>query len=198
MIINNQKTKGFTLVETLVSLFIFGMMSVALVNIFVSSLGTQTRILQNQDLMSQASYSLEYMGKLIRMAERDETGNCAPIGESYGLGGSYPNNSITFLAYDSKAPGYRCIQFLLDGNAIKEKRSTTDSLADFQPAQAITSSSVYVITDGLYFSVTGDTALESPALQPKVTILINMRYNALPAPPYLTMQTTISQRKLDI
>lgn len=192
----NQKTKGFTLVETLVSLFIFGMMSVALVNIFVSALNTQTRILQNQDLMNQASYSLEYMGKLIRMAERDETGACAPTGESYGVGGSYPANSITFLAYDTKAAGYRCIQFLLEGNAIKEKRSTTASKDNFQTAQAITSASVYLITDGLYFFVNGDVVGDQR--QPMVTILINMRYNALPAPPYLTMQTTISQRKLDI
>lgn len=204
MMTKNQKTKGFTLVETLVSLFIFGMMSVALVNIFVSGLNTQTRILQNQDLMNQASYSMEYMGKLIRMAERDTTGDCAPRGESYGAGGSYPSNSITFLAYDTKAAGYRCIQFLLDGNAIKERRSTTSSMAQFQTAQAITSSSVYVINEGLYFYITGDAASSSEpygpidSLQPKVTILINMRYNILPAPPYLTMQTTISQRKLDI
>jgi prepilin-type N-terminal cleavage/methylation domain-containing protein len=196
MMTNNKKTKGFTLVETLVSLFIFGMMSVVLVNVFVSGLNTQTRILQNQDLMNQASYSLEYMGKLIRMAERDETGNCAPIGESYGVGGSYPDNSITFLAYDTKAGDYRCLQFLLEGNAIKEKRSTTDSSAQFQTAQAITSSSVYVITDGLYFFVNGDTADDQR--QPMITTLINLRYNASPDPPYLTMQTTVSQRKLDI
>jgi len=194
--VKNQKIKGFTLVETLVSLFIFGMMSVALVNIFVSGLNTQTRILQNQDLMNQASYSLEYMGKLIRMAEKDTTGDCAPAGESYGVGGSYPNNSITFLAYDTKAAGYRCIQFLLDGNAIKERRSTTASMAQLQTAQAITSSSVYVINEGLYFFVSGDVLGDQR--QPMITILINIRYNILPTPPYLTMQTTISQRKLDI
>ena len=193
MNINNQKIKGFTLIETLVSLFIFGMMSVALVNIFVSTLNTQTRILQNQDLMNQASYSLEYMGKIIRMAERDDDGGCAPAMKSYGLGA----NSITFLAYDTKAGANRCMQFLLEGNAIKVKKSTDDTSANLQAAQAITSSSVYVIAaNGLYFSVIGDTVGDTR--QPMVTILISMRYNISPSPPYITMQTSISQRKLDI
>lgn len=193
MIINNQKLKGFTLIETLVSLFIYGVMSIALMNIFVSTLNTQSRILQNQDLMSQSSYALEHMGKIIRMAEKDETGNCAPAGEAYKVENGI--KSITFLAYDSKSESYKCTQFLLEDNAIKEAKSTDDTVANLQTAQAITSSSV-VVSD-LAFSVTGDTSGESPALQPKTTIMINMRYNSS-NPPRLIMQTSISQRKLDL
>jgi len=193
MIIKKQNQKGFTLIETLVSLFIFGMMSVALVNIFVGALNSQTRILQNQDLMSQTSYVLERMGKIIRMAEKDVAGTCAPAGESYLVSGQ----SITFLTYDTKAAAYRCAKFSLESNTIKESRSTDTTAANLQAAQAITSSSIYV--SGLSFTVTGDTLGESPALQPKTTILINARYNAVTAnPPRLIIQTSISQRKLDI
>jgi prepilin-type N-terminal cleavage/methylation domain-containing protein len=188
----NQKTKGFTLIETLVSLFIFGMMSVALVNIFVSTLNTQTRILQNQDLMSQSSYLLEHMGKIIRMAQRDDTGSCAPTGESYKVENGI--KSITFLAYDSQSSSYKCVQFLLESNAIKEKRSTDETAANFGTAQAVTSSSVYV--SDLAFNVTGDSLGDT--LQPKVTIMINMRYNNASNPPRLIMQTSVSQRKLDV
>jgi prepilin-type N-terminal cleavage/methylation domain-containing protein len=192
MIIKNQKSKGFTLVETLVSLFIFGTMSVVLVNTFVGTLNTQTRILQNQDLMNQSSYALEHMGKIIRMAERDEVGSCAPAGEGYQVDNGV--KSITFLAYDSKESVYKCVRFLLEDNAIKESRSTDETDDNLGVAQAITSSSVYV--SDLAFNVTGDSL--GDVLQPKITIMINMRYNISPNPPRLIVQTTISQRKLDI
>ncbi len=193
MIKNNQNLRGFTLIETLVSLFIFGMMSVALVNIFVGALNSQTRILQNQDLMNQSSYTLEYMGKVIRMAERDTTGNCAPTGESYKVENGI--KSITFLAYDSKASEYRCTQFLLENNAIKERVSTDTTATNLGSSQSITSSSVYV--SDLAFNVTGDTTGDT--LQPKTTIMINMRYNVISTnAPRLIMQTSVSQRKLDI
>jgi prepilin-type N-terminal cleavage/methylation domain-containing protein len=192
MINNNQNSKGFTLIETLVSLFIFGMMSVALVNIFVGTLNTQTRILQNQDLMSQSSYALEHMGKIIRMAEKDTVGTCAPVGENYEVANGV--KSITFLAYDSKSAKYICVKFSLENNAIKESRSTDEKASNLQTAQAITSSSVYV--SDLAFEVTGDSL--GDLIQPKVTIMINMRYNSSFDPPRLIMQTSISQRKLDI
>jgi prepilin-type N-terminal cleavage/methylation domain-containing protein len=192
MIKDNQKIKGFTLIETLVSLFIFGMMSVALVNIFVSALNTQTRILQNQDLMNQSSYTLEYMGKIIRMAEKDTAGDCAPAGESYKVDNGI--KAITFLAYDSKDKVYKCTQFLLENNTIKERRSTDLTAVNLQTSQAITSSSVYV--SDLAFNVAGDVLGDT--LQPKTTIMVNMRYNTVSNQPRLIIQTSVSQRKLDI
>jgi prepilin-type N-terminal cleavage/methylation domain-containing protein len=191
MINNNQKLKGFTLVETLVSLLIFGFVSVILVNIFVSVLNSQKRILQNQELMSSSSYALEYMSKIIRMAENDEDGYCTgTAGKNYALGTS----SITFLAYDIKSLSYKCTQFLLNGTAIEEKKSTDEDVDNLQPAQTITSSSVEV--DDLTFGLTGDG---TDTLQPKVTIMIKMESTSLASnAPSIIIQTSVSQRKLDI
>jgi prepilin-type N-terminal cleavage/methylation domain-containing protein len=188
----NSNLKGFTLVETLVSLFIFGMMSVALVNIFVSGTNTQGRILKNQELMNQSSYALERMSKAIRMATVDATGDCVgTAGENYGLG----SNAIYFLSFDSKLNDYLCREFLLEDNVIKERRSADTTRASLATAQDLTATSVKV--DDLTFNVTGDTV--GDLYQPRVTIMVKMESNStLLDGPYMTVQTSVSQRRLDI
>lgn len=194
MIKNKSNSKGFTLVETLTSLFIFGMMSVALVNIFVSGTNTQGRILRNQELMNQSSYALERMSRAIRMATVDSTGDCAGVaGENYGLSSS----TIYFLSWDAKlaTPAYICRSFLLDGGVIKERRSSDATRANLSAAQAVTATSV--IVSDLTFNITGDTV--GDLLQPKVTIKIEMESNTgISTGPYMTVQTSVSQRRLDI
>lgn len=193
MINKNQKIKGFTLVETLVSLLIFGFISVIMVNVFVSVLNTQKRILQNQELMSSSSYALDYVAKLIRMAENDESGNCTgTAGKNYSL--TAAPNSITFLAYDTKSSSYKCTQFLLSEATIKERKSTDENISNLGIAQSITSSSIYV--NSLTFALTGDG---TDTLQPKVTIMIKMKSGSLlDNGPNIIIQTSVSQRKLDI
>ncbi|MFA5208609.1 MAG: type II secretion system protein [Candidatus Paceibacterota bacterium] len=193
MINNNQKTKGFTLVETLVALLIFGFVSVILVNIFVSVLNSQKRILQNQELMNQSSYALEYMTKAIRMTEKDMTGACSgAAGENFRVGTSPV--SIAFLAYDLKDSTYKCVQFLIEDNAIKERRSTDGNLPS-GTALPITSSAVSV--ERLEFYVTGDILGDN--IQPKITIMIKMKsLSSSTNAPVIIVQTTVSQRKLDI
>jgi type II secretory pathway component PulJ len=191
MINNNQKSIGFTLVETLVSLVIFGFISIILVNIFVSSLNTQKRILQNQELMNQSSYALGYMEKSIKMADKDTAGNCTGLANRNYNVQSGPD-SITFLAYDNKVAAYRCTQFLISGNVIQKKESTDATSANLQTAVNLTSTSVKV--DSLTFSRSGDATGQ----QPRITIMIKMESNSLFAnPPVLNVQTTVSQRRLN-
>jgi len=191
MIMKGKNKKGFTMVETLVSIGMFGFISIALINIFVSAVKSQSRILQNQELMEQSSYALEYMGKIIRMAKKDAAGNCTgTVDANYGVGA----DSIAFLAYDTNAEEYRCRQFLLESNVIEEKKSTDESSANLGTAVAITSSKVKV--NGLTLAVTGDG---SDTIQPKVTIMIKMQSNVSVADaPSITIQTSVSQRQLDI
>lgn len=183
MIKNKQKSKGFTMIETLVSIVIFGVISIILVNVFVSVLNTQKRILQNQEIMNQASYTLERLTKIIRMAKNDVTGGCVGTAlKNY----SSTANSITFLDYDD-----HCTQFILEGTAIKEKKSTSGD-SSFESNQAVTASSVKV--DSFLIQVVGDAV----NAQPKVTMTIKMSYNTLFSSPNLIVQTTISQRKLNM
>jgi len=192
MINNKGTTKGFTLVETLVSIAIFGLLSTALVNIFVSGIKTQARIMQNQELMEQSSYSLEYMGKVIRMAKKDEAGGCTGTA-NVNYGGT--TTSIYFLAYDSIALDYRCRRFFLDTDyAIKEERSSDLARTFSASPSPLTSSRVKV--NNIRFAVTGDG---TDSLQPKTTIMMYMESNSTATnPPKLIIQTSISQRQLDI
>lgn len=187
----DKNKKGFTMVETLVSIGMFGFISIALINIFVSAIKSQSRILQNQELMEQSSYALEYMGKIIRMAKKDVAGGCTGTANAnYGVGA----NSIAFLAYDTNAGEYRCRQFLLESDAIEEKKSTDESSGNFGTALAITSSKVKV--NDLTLAVTGDGV---DTIQPKTTIMIKMQSNISTAEaPNITIQTSVSQRQLDI
>ncbi len=193
MITGNEKEKGFTLVEMLVSIAIFSIISVGLINVFVAAVQSQGRILQNQNLMDQSSYVLEYMGKLIRMGNMDATGGCTGTANTnYGL--NQAPNSITFLAYDSVNKQYRCRQFLLANNVIEERRSYDTTAANLEPPTGITSSQVKV--DNMKFVVTGDILTSA---QPKVTIMVKME----PARntgnvPQISVETSISQRHLNI
>lgn len=187
--INNKRTKGFTLAEVLVSIAIFSLLSIVLANIFVSAVKSQGRILLNQTLMEQSNYSLEYMGKILRMATNDADGGCTGTANTnYGVVGG---NSIFFIAYDTIAAGYRCREFLLENDAIKEKKSSNDNAASFGSAAALTSSKVKVAN--LTFILA-----ENSTIQPKVTIGIRLEgVNSSSSGPTMTIQTSISQRQLN-
>jgi len=191
MINKIKNSKAFTMVETIVSIALFGFISIVLVNVFVSAIKGQTRILQNQELMDQSTYVLEYMAKILRMAQNDTAGVCTGIaGANYGIG----SDSINFIAYDSIEGEYRCRQFILENNVIKEKRSTDESAANLGTSQAMTSSKVRV--EGLTFGVTGNVV--GDLVQPKVTVMVKMESNVSLNPPEIIIQTSVSQRSLDI
>lgn len=189
---NFMETKGLTLIELLVSISLFGFLAIALIGIFVSSLNAQASVLQNQELFSQASYAVEYMDRSIRMALRDETGACTgSVNKNYSTA-----SGITFLAFDTIAGDYRCKRFYLEDYKIKEKKSTDRTAANLGAGVELTSSKVKV--NSLVFSVLGDVI---NVAQPQITISLNMVSNnarRLDPLPSIFLQTTISQRNLNI
>ena len=183
------KTKAFTLVETLVSITLFGMVSLILINVFMTSIKTQSRILFSQELIEQSSYALEYMGTKIRMAIADNTGDCVGTQNvSYVTG----DNSIIFLAHDPVNDEYLCRKFFLENQSIKEMVST-DNTATFGSSSVITSPSFVV--DKLNF-----VATQPAYTQPRVTIMIEaskIEQDGV-ATSKITVQTTISKRELQL
>jgi prepilin-type N-terminal cleavage/methylation domain-containing protein len=185
------ENKGLSLVELLIAVSIFGLLAVALIGIFVSAMNAQASVLQNQEIISQASYALEYMDRSIRMALRDDAGDCVGIaGKNYSAA-----SGITFLAFDTIAGDYRCKRFYLEDNKIKEQKSIDETAANFGTGVELTSSKVKV--NSLVFSVVGDVV---DTAQPQVTILIDIESNnrRLTPLPGMVLQTTISQRNLNI
>ena len=189
--------KGLTLVELLVSVAIFGILSVSLVGIFVSATNAQSSVLQNQEILNQTSYAMEYMDRSIRMALRDDAtsanGGCTgTLNTNYGVG----SDSIQFLTYDTVDAAYKCKRFYLDRGVLKEQESTTMFSADFQTGYEIMSPVIKF--NSFVFNVSGD---DYGIAQPIITITMDVQYNGsrrLDPIPGMILQTSISQRNLNV
>jgi len=173
MIGNN---KGFTLIEILVVVLIFSIIMGAVTSIFASALKLQRYNLSNQQLLSQTSYVMEYMSRAIRMARKDTMMSCID-GSNY-----YQENtsSIEFLTYHNE-----CWKFYLEGTRLKVDKD---------------GQSYYLISDDFIVNsftidVIGDVADND---QPKVEICLEIEGDVLGDNPKIQIQTTVSQRRLDI
>ena len=195
MIGNNKKLKkGLTLIELLVSIAIFGFLIVGLIGMFSSAVNAQQSVLQNQEILNQGSYVTEYMDRAIRMALRDDVGDCT---KDYVNDKNYnvSSGSITFLAYDVADPGYKCKRFYLEDNVIMEQKSADTNADNLEEGVPITSSKVKVSAFNVF--VYGDTSNS----QPIVTFVIDMESNSprrLDPLPKMIFQTSISQRNLNV
>jgi prepilin-type N-terminal cleavage/methylation domain-containing protein len=207
--LNNKNLRhGLTLVEVLAAMGIFSVLSVSIVALFTTSINSQSSILQNQQLLNETGYVVDYIHKAVRMAYRDDgTLPSSTIGmctnstvdaTSYNVVGS----SIYFIGFDNTAGTsgeYRCMKFYLDGtsNKIKFQESSDLTFANADSATAMELTSSQVKVDALNFSVTDQTI---GANQPRVTIMLTMESNTkrVSPVPIITVQTTASQRNLNV
>jgi prepilin-type N-terminal cleavage/methylation domain-containing protein len=173
--------RGFTLMELLVVIAIFSIAIGAISGIFVSVLSSQRRVLAEQEILNQISYAIEYMGRAIRMAKKDDisisgqTKNC--------LSGNKVNyetpteSEIKFRNYLNQ-----CQRFYLSSNQIFEEKEGT--------VLALTSPKIKVNT--LKFKIFGET--QDDTYQPRVAIFMEIESRG----KKLQFQTTISQRDIDV
>jgi prepilin-type N-terminal cleavage/methylation domain-containing protein len=172
--------RSFTLIEMLVVIGIFSLIIGAVSDLFLSGIFSQKKILTEQDLLNQTGYLLEYMGRALRMAKKDDIGgvNCLP-GEKVNYKVNPAQNEIVFRNYNNE-----CQRFFLDGTQIKEEKNGI--------VLPLTSSALKV--DSLKFSISGQEQTDN--LQPRVTIFLEIEGQKYQ--PKIKIQTTISQRDLDV
>jgi prepilin-type N-terminal cleavage/methylation domain-containing protein len=173
--------RGFTLIELLVVIAIFSIAIGSITGIFISGLSSQRRILAEQDILNQIGYAIEYMGRAIRMAKKDDisisgqTKNC--------LSGNKVNyetpteSEIKFRNYQNQ-----CQRFYLSSNQIFEEKDGT--------VLALTSPKIKVNT--LKFKIFGES--QDDTYQPRVAIFMEIESRG----KKLQFQTTISQRDIDV
>ncbi len=85
--ISNLK-KGFTLIEMVVSIAVFLLISGVAVGIFLSIINRQKGVLSEQELLNQISYAEEYMSRALRMAKTSTSNTditCLSLGNIYVL-----------------------------------------------------------------------------------------------------------------
>lgn len=176
------KNKAFTLVEMMITVLIFSIIIGTTTGVFVSAIRLQKYSLAYQQLLNQTSYVMEYMSRAIRMAKKDKIG-C--IDESNYYEGI--NHSIKFATYHNECWGF----FLEDSTKrLKAWKETSEGISKYY----LTSDDFDVTSFNVV--VSGDGTADS--LQPRVTIFMEVRGRGSGYQPKIKIQTTISQRNLDV
>jgi len=182
--------KGFTLIELLVSVFIFSLIIGGVINTLLTSVTLQRRIIADQKMFAELSYTLEYMSRTLRMARKDINGTCTGFrNHNYILfdGG----NTIRFLNFDNE-----CQEFSLRLTSISERIATSPNSTDLLPLTFLPLTSANIIVTRLVFSSAGST-WHSPATN-QSKIAIGLRVRPRIGDSEMAFQTVVSQRKLNV
>ena len=176
----NEK-QGFTLVELLVSITVFSLIITSVGGSMTSILKAQRRLLSLQELSEQTSYAEEYMSRAIRMATKDIDGVCIGARENYQI--THAGEGIKFLNYDNECQEF----YLLDGQLWENKNGVNTEL---------TSNALEV--EVFNINLVGESQTDN--LQPRFTLFLKIK-GAGPGQEgqaEMEIQTTLSQRKLDV
>jgi len=179
---NKNKRSGFTLIELLITIAIFSILVVLMVDILVSAVHIQNNILAVRKVIGQTSYAMEYITRALRMAKKDTTGACLGTANlNYKIIDS--GRGIRFI---NPLQNDDCQEVYLDGGIIKLKREAASS----SPKIFDLTSDISV--EKFKFNVFGNEAGDN--LQPLVTIYLQAKLNKSPT---VRLQTSVSQRNLD-
>ncbi|OHA73163.1 MAG: hypothetical protein A3B24_00760 [Candidatus Wildermuthbacteria bacterium RIFCSPLOWO2_01_FULL_48_16] len=187
--------RGFTIIELMVAVAIFVVLTVGAANFLFSATASQRDSITMQEVLTESSSAAEYMGRALRGAKKElNTGpqNClTTVGRGYNYELNGTNDRIRFLSRENL-----CQEFYLLGTEILERKSTDDTEQNFGQAVALTSSDVLV--QELRFALTGESQTDS--LQPKVSFFFKMQSVGVKAESQnrVQVQTTISQRNFDV
>jgi len=187
---------GFTLIELMVAFVIFVLITGAAFNLLVSGISNQRNALAKQILIDQTSFFTEYMNRALRQAQKDLTGSCLTgVGSGYNYEVGAGGDSITFIDRDDK-----CRRFLLEGTQIKEQISTNNTAANLGPSAPLTSDDLEVVDAVFADGIPGGSFSQTDNQQPRVTFTIDVRAKGFETDkqPALRLQTTVSQRHLDV
>ncbi|HDL74965.1 MAG TPA: type II secretion system protein [bacterium] len=178
---------GFTLIEILVAMFVFSLITGAVVGVFVSGIKGQRKVLSTRDVLDQTSYFMEYMSRAIRMARKEE--NAPTCLSSNGL-----NYEITRLGKGIKFNNYEdpslCQEFFWD--------DTVNRLKELKDGDEYYLTSKRLKINSFNIVLSGENQTDN--FQPRVTIFLDIQ-GAGSKPELqsrLRIQTSISQRNIDV
>ena len=173
---------GFTLIELLVAMTIFLIVIGAATSIFISALKGQRKALVTQEILNQTSYSLEYMSRAIRMAQKEVSAPSCLSQNGLNFELTHGGKGIKFRNY-----GGICQEFFLEGGQLKQFKSGA--------VENLTSDNFEITSFNL--NLLGASELND--IQPRVTIALTIKSKGQKPEEKTEMkiQTTISQRNID-
>jgi len=161
---------GFTLIETLLVIFIFSLLMILMGGVFVSSLDLQRRAFNLQQAEENANFVLGSMAKEVRTSRISSPDTNCP---------SSPVSSLNLLNQYGEN-----VTYSLSGNAIHRNVNGTD----------VVISSNTVEFARLQFCIFG-TAVDDQQ-QPRVTIIASLKSVKTQQQAIIDIQATVSQRFL--
>ena len=189
---------AYTLIEVLVAVGLFTIVIAAPTGFFVSSIKGQQKALASQEVLDEVSYALEYMSRSLRMAKKEmnctsklEPTTCVCL-ETSGYGVNY---ELTHEGKGIKFTNYRnqCQEFFLDVNDNRLKE-----VKDGGEAIPLSSNELEVVS---FKMGPQDSWGQNDNKQPKITLFLEAKGVESARPelqPKIQIQTTISQRNLDV
>ena len=183
---------GFTLVEMLIAMSIFSVISVAAFGTFMSALRAQVVITAEKEAAENIRFAFEFMSRQIRFAQRYDAKAGQPVG-CVDLGVSFfsaSSQEIQFINVNDN-----CIKFSLVSNTILYWSDVLAGSSSSTNLTSLTSAKV----DALDFIITGELRFDSN--QPRVTLVARVSGGGSGIHTQgvrVNMQTTVSQRALDV
>jgi len=182
---------GYTLIEVLVAVSIFTIIMAAPTGFLVGSLKAQQKALASQKLLDNTSYTLEYISRALRMAKKELSApDCLSLnGLNYEIK-EIPGTGITglmFKDYNLKCKGF----FLQDIQLMEYEKGRTPTILP------LTSEDLEITS--LKFKLSGQSQTDTD--QPRVTLFLEIKGGKElkeELRPLIKIQTTISQRNLDV
>jgi prepilin-type N-terminal cleavage/methylation domain-containing protein len=198
---------GYSLIEILVAVAIFTIVIAAPTGFFTLSLKAQLKSLASQKLLDNTSYTLEYISRSLRMAKKDTIGNCVSPLDSTNYRNYEKTASRTLAGIEYLGPGIKflnyktppeCQEFFLDET---EEHETKGQLMESKNGAApvvLTSKDLEIIS----FKIGPDDSWDQDDTdQPRVTLFLDIKGGKgqmAEIRPEIKIQTTISQRNLDV
>lgn len=163
---------GFTLVETIATLFIFTLTVIFISSVFASAINMQRRAFNLQQVEENGNFLMETVAKEIRVATIDPSNpnnNCPAT----------PANSL-----DITHPVNGTIRYWLNGTNLMRRVNGIDTVINGNTIE---------FTD-LQFCISGNTTIDQQ--QPRVSLLATIRSRNTNNQAIVDFQTTLSSRYL--
>ncbi|MCH8741436.1 prepilin-type N-terminal cleavage/methylation domain-containing protein [Patescibacteria group bacterium] len=179
------KNKAFSLIEMLVAVTVFTLIMGSAAGLFIAGIRSQAKALVFNKLIDETGFVMEKMSRALRMAKKDLSASCTQScpGCNYAPLPSLGDSTISFINSQDECMAFYGGSFV--GPLLYQDPGFNELIStDFEVTSVV-------------FDLSGESQSEIPNLQPRVTILLKIK-NANAAKPEMTIQTTISQRNLDV